>query len=249
MSDFLTRLAERELGAGPIILPRRPSVYSASPVYREATEGSARDDAQLHSSVPPRAVSRPEATLLPLRDTIASSRPGVAASVASPPNEEVPADPTVRDPVPARVAGGSAAASVVRVTGSSAADTMTEDFPARTAAPPVPADRGPRQPQRHALAEGGSSADAPATGTTTAQALLVPKLGSLPASRADQRQAWREVPQTTRVDAATGPIVRVTIGRVEVRAVTPGPLPAKKLPAAPGLSLGDYLRQRNRDRP
>jgi len=45
----------------------------------------------------------------------------------------------------------------------------------------------------------------------------------------------------------SSPTVRVTIGRIEVRAVmAPAPLPPKRsLPATPRLSLEDYLKRRN----
>jgi hypothetical protein len=47
-------------------------------------------------------------------------------------------------------------------------------------------------------------------------------------------------------EADDRPTVRVTIGRVEVRAVMPPPpAPAKSAPATPRLSLGDYLKQRS----
>jgi hypothetical protein len=45
--------------------------------------------------------------------------------------------------------------------------------------------------------------------------------------------------------AGTAPSIRVTIGRVEVRAVMPLALPIRPKPkAAPRLSLDDYLRSR-----
>lgn len=47
---------------------------------------------------------------------------------------------------------------------------------------------------------------------------------------------------------AAPPIVQVTIGRIEVRAVTPSAPPAPRAPArpqGPALSLDEYLRRRN----
>jgi hypothetical protein len=60
-------------------------------------------------------------------------------------------------------------------------------------------------------------------------------------------------PQEPRVDApeSSAPTVRVAIGRIEVRAITPppSPFPQQAAPArpAPTLSLDDYLKQRNRE--
>ena len=49
--------------------------------------------------------------------------------------------------------------------------------------------------------------------------------------------------------AAGEPTIKVTIGRIEVRAVTPPAQPAKpKKPTAPRLSLDDYLRRRDEER-
>ena len=58
-------------------------------------------------------------------------------------------------------------------------------------------------------------------------------------------------PQEPRVAApeSSAPAIRVTIGRIEVRAITPPPMPPtqRTLPARPGpeLSLDDYLKQHN----
>ena len=58
-------------------------------------------------------------------------------------------------------------------------------------------------------------------------------------------------PRETRVAApeAPAPTIRVAIGRIEVRAITPPPAPPtqRTAPARPGpaLSLDDYLKQRN----
>ncbi|WP_199746994.1 hypothetical protein, partial [Corallococcus sp. AB049A] len=48
------------------------------------------------------------------------------------------------------------------------------------------------------------------------------------------------------LESAPAPVVQVTIGRIEVRAVTP-PAPARPAPArtSPSLSLDEYLRRRN----
>jgi hypothetical protein len=68
-----------------------------------------------------------------------------------------------------------------------------------------------------------------------------------PATRADVRAAaTRASPAPLRDEAREAPIVRVTIGRVEIRAAVP-PAPAASRPAAGGprpLSLNDYLAGR-----
>lgn len=48
---------------------------------------------------------------------------------------------------------------------------------------------------------------------------------------------------------AAEPVIRVTIGRIEVRAAAPAPPPAPApRPAGPRLSLEDYLRRRGEGR-
>nr|MDQ3744997.1 hypothetical protein [Acidobacteriota bacterium] len=47
-------------------------------------------------------------------------------------------------------------------------------------------------------------------------------------------------------DTSAGGVIRVTIGRIEVHAVTPPPpTPKPYAPPAPKLSLEEYLRQHN----
>ena len=49
--------------------------------------------------------------------------------------------------------------------------------------------------------------------------------------------------------APSAPTVRVTIGRVEVRAIQPSPEPpTPSAPRGPRLTLDDYLRERGGDR-
>jgi hypothetical protein len=54
-------------------------------------------------------------------------------------------------------------------------------------------------------------------------------------------------PQETRVPApeSSAPAIRVTIGRIEVRAITPPPVPPAPARPGPELSLDDYLKQHN----
>jgi hypothetical protein len=68
-----------------------------------------------------------------------------------------------------------------------------------------------------------------------------------PRKKSHVERGWQE----PRVDApeATAPTIRVAIGRIEVRAITPPPSPLAQQTAparpAPTLSLDDYLKQRN----
>jgi hypothetical protein len=58
------------------------------------------------------------------------------------------------------------------------------------------------------------------------------------------RRAAENIPARREEAHSTTPTIRVTIGRIDVRAVTPPPLPAlETAPLAPGMSLDDYLRR------
>jgi hypothetical protein len=59
------------------------------------------------------------------------------------------------------------------------------------------------------------------------------------------RTAWEE----GQAGQAPEPTIRVTIGRIEVRATAPAPPPAPAArPAGPRLTLEEYLRRRNEGR-
>ncbi len=55
-----------------------------------------------------------------------------------------------------------------------------------------------------------------------------------------ERRALSDTPH-----APPAPTIQVTIGRIEVRAESPQPLPRRATPAAPRLTLDEYLRRRN----
>jgi len=61
-----------------------------------------------------------------------------------------------------------------------------------------------------------------------------------------QAERGGSAPGVPAPESAPAPVVQVTIGRIEVRAVTP-PAPARQAPArtSPSLSLDEYLRRRN----
>jgi hypothetical protein len=64
------------------------------------------------------------------------------------------------------------------------------------------------------------------------------------ASQSVRRKHFSPVDQRS---SGPAPIIRVTIGRVDVRAVqSPAPAPKRAKPRAPKLSLEDYLRKRER---
>ena len=127
-------------------------------------------------------------------------------------------------------------------------------------------------PTRRAPAEGptprrpDATPAAPSVGNSdeVADRRLRPAVTAVPEGRAERAPAidgdFRRAadrPATPRAETrkratsppAREPTIQVTIGRIEVRAVTPPAQPAKpKKPTAPRLSLDDYLRRRDEER-
>ena len=70
---------------------------------------------------------------------------------------------------------------------------------------------------------------------------------NLPKTPASQSLRRRDFPRVDQGSSKSPPIIRVTIGRVEVRAVqSPAPAPKQAKSRTPKLSLEDYLRKRTR---
>ncbi|CAG0951049.1 hypothetical protein BURK2_00200 [Burkholderiales bacterium] len=235
MSDFLTRLAQRSIGAAPLIAPRLPSLFApdepapaaintevqpvadvahitaaASLPMKPHVAGSIRaDTAEQHVVVSPQRHSTPETKkTAPAAAPIEHTLPRV---------EQAPAplvEASRANPQLAQAPAPAARAAVL------AASDGAEPLPARPAtepsghAPVAPQAWQPLLPQR-AAQPATTFAVAPDTSTT-------------------QRAAT----------APAAPTVNITIGRVEVRANVAAPQPAARPRTAskPALSLGDYLK-------
>ena len=65
--------------------------------------------------------------------------------------------------------------------------------------------------------------------------------------RSEGHPEWGSQESLAAAPGSSAPTVRVSIGRIEVRAITPPPAPPAQRPArlGPALSLDDYLKQRN----
>ncbi len=79
--------------------------------------------------------------------------------------------------------------------------------------------------------------------------VAAPAAPGRPASQHDARSPWADqaaLRETGSLAEQARPIVQVTIGRIEVRAVPPPPAPpATSTPVGPRVALDDYLRERN----
>ena len=72
----------------------------------------------------------------------------------------------------------------------------------------------------------------------------------LPSPAVPARSVRADDPEHAHEVDPAGPIVRVTIGRVEVRAIHPPAAPPRRVlsPVGPRLTLAEYLRQRSQRR-
>ncbi len=111
-------------------------------------------------------------------------------------------------------------------------------------ASPIPAPDAPGQ-RRTATAVREATEHSTTDDLTPRSAAIVPKItparqGTVPT------QTQRTVQQTHRPQASadSGPTIQVTIGRVEVRAMTSTPAGPARPPAAPIMTLEEYLRRK-----
>ena len=230
MTDYFTRLAERSLGITegiqPLIAPRFAPLDDQTLTAHEPTTSALE-------STPPIA-PRPRGDASPL-DTTPVSRKRPTAEPAH-------VGPQTREPI-ARVETTPAFAETAPVASLLLPDgprrPLDESIPAphslpsSAELPPVPIPAAPAAPELaktppvssaiHSLAE--SVTDRPATPV---------------ADRGEEHAIPEREPPS--------PIVRVTIGRIEVRAVSPVPPPTRTPPAkppGPRLTLESYLRARS----
>lgn len=227
MADFLTRLSARTLGTAPLARPRGqrlfdpgPVILSGPPLPGETLEASAvprREDGR--DAVPP---LRPPARQAPA--------PLVAPEAESPPAEPRSSSAEA-EPHPVReVAHGGPLRHRIDGIEPSPAPRSTAPMqePPHAAPPELVARTSPQDPQ--------PARPAP----TLAEIGAPPPNGRSDGDREDRRIAAR------RDAAAAAPAIRVTIGRVEVRAIMPPP--ATQRPERPArtsalMSLEDHLKR------
>lgn len=256
MSDFLGRLAERALGLAPVARPViAPAFAPASQAEGDwltetMVEAGGAPSVQLRPGAQPRAgVTRPPVKVSP------ASVEGLGPPKPTPAQpQRLPEDArALRGPVPGAPEPPSSDPEGAFLKAAGALDSATSPGPAfPAAAPAFPSAALALQP-------GAPSAQA----DPLIHALFAPAapIHRAPAPPGRHQSATQEsygqpahagqadtAPPSPAVRAA-GPTIRVTIGRIDVRAAQPavGPAPAAApRPAAPRTSLDDYLRERSK---
>lgn len=226
MNDFLTRLAQRSMGAAPLISPRLPSLFAPPEEPNigitdpAAVIGTAQGTTIAPAPAPSHATApaapphiEPRASVYPLQDTVTPE----AAIKQNAARRSERTEPHV-EPAPT---------------------PLVPNVQANTPAVPQPAHTAsPFAPLAEPRAESGNQDGRAAPGPWLP---LLPQRKTEPAAvlpaMADDRPAAQAAP--------AAPTVHITIGRVEVRAniATPPAAPRPRTASQPALSLSDYLKR------
>ncbi len=243
MSDFLDRLACRAIGSEAALAPRLPSLFEPSqraPTLALGDEG----EAPVQGREAPAASAAMPAALQ------------VQSPHAAGPAERSRASATPTDPAPTS-APAQAVAPAQRHTLSSPALELAPRNTPPVERPAVPSTAGHPDttnspspvPPRHArLAPRPASVSQPACGSLRPAPVPVfaaPRVGpaSAPPGQAVARRA-AAAPVASEIGASSEPVVHVSIGRLEVRAVAPTGAASRRRDGPQPSGLDDYLRQR-----
>jgi hypothetical protein len=257
MSDFLKNLASRSLNLMPLVQPRLASRFeplpftggfaSTSPFEVQAAEDEADDDGQAMAAQSPARTptarvieSPPVASSSQLPDGLREEKDGIAGQADHVPSQtsssRQPHVPILAQPVKTErqpVSSPSTEASQADLAQTAAGGTDKPQTNRPEARNAFESDSESRLESRirRALAEqlNGREAQEP------------PRVFPLAESPLAAQAERRETPESA-------PIIRVTIGRIDVRAINaPAPQEARRAAPrpAPQLSLEDYLRQRS----
>jgi hypothetical protein len=238
MSDFLGNLVARNLNRAAVLLPRLPSLYE--PTLEAGGDAGIAVDEQVW--IDPPSQQRPSPAGGPPRveppPHAAAPRIAPAPLSSSPsPSPDRPLDRAA--PVPFTEPRHPEAVSTPR-DGVPPPRPMRADVPAP--APPAPPAGEPAPPRPLRQVEDGAPVPARRGDPVRTEPETRPM--SPPRLVPTEREPPRPEP-----DAEPAPTIQVSIGRIEVRAVlAPAPRSPRVAPAAPRLSLEEYLRARNGDR-
>jgi hypothetical protein len=237
MDDFLSRLIERSAGRAQGARPAVAPLFAPGPDVPDDVLDIAADDPFEVVPTAPWPLTPPDDAHAAQRAPAERHRP-VAGPAATVPAESVPAPAAVDRRV------GDSTQATQRAQRADVTGTYPAPFSHIRA--PSPARRGAKAddhratlPRRRARADGRPPSPALDTVITA---------GPHP----HDADLSREIPVPRRdEEAPTAPIIRVSIGRIEVRAVSapPAAAPRAVAPRTPAsLSLEEYLRPRGAER-
>lgn len=225
MADFLSRLAERTLGIGGTVEPRLAPLFAGGAGL--ADDGLVEEDETVVAPRRETRVDAPAGLVAPRADERATEGPRAASDEAHPYSDDAPVVErrTIERQAPAPLPPLRAPAED-RVPGPPHPDAV-EVGALRETQPPL------LLPERRI-----APAPLPALQTPV-------RAAPAPAAEPSATSSLDRASSPARIGDAT-PTVRVTIGRVEVRAVFPAAEAPRSAPAPwePSLTLEEYLKQR-----
>jgi hypothetical protein len=262
MTDFLADLLERSRGQVSGLVPRIPSVFEPP---RGGTSWPAGTDTVRMPADAPAAAGRVPSEGVPQPSPGAgpSRRAGPSRQAAARPRSRIPApSPEAVPPgslrIPARTGPRAAGEPALPQAGPLVPHATAGTRPAGPAAhrprPPATVSGGgdqrvPRPEIEQDMAErrGPGALGPPAA--TVGEPLPPPRRGLLTTPRPGAFAGSPAFPGPAGDPAPPPePTVHVTIGRVEIRAVTAPAPPARPAPAARAMGLDEYLAERNQRR-
>jgi len=243
VTDYLDRLVTRSFGLPGGVGPRLPSAYEADvavdePLIEVREESATRPSlASQPARTPNPPTPRRENAGAPAPRRGAARRPETEATPTAAPREASPKTPTRASRRPARGLSSPEADptppsnTVLLVGQPGEPEGMAAGL---LAAPLAPDEPMPEEPARPAV-------PSVFAGPTSRHAEIRP---ALPVEVAVPR-AGAALNAQPRAQPSAVPAVRITIGRIDVRAVTPPePARARTPTTPPPLSLDDYLERR-----
>jgi len=246
MTDFLARLAERALGVAPVAHPLIPSLY-APDVNGLLPELPEREDDSTPATEDPSALDATGPSPPVIGPADAAGRHS-----ADPFGRSTVADSIRHDAMPSKVASAPSSGRRPPSPGTTPARSPVDDGEHRGEArvPSTVPERPvalyaepPVTPSVRRALHATSSLDGTRDGTRSWRPLGPRVVANETASLAVREPPSLEVPPAP---TAVAPTIRVTIGRIEVRAAAP-PTPPEPEPThrpEPALSLDAYLKLR-----
>jgi hypothetical protein len=235
MADFLTRVAQRALGVAPVVRPVIPSRYAPGPRPPSIDDEPFEVAVERERSAPRPPIradrENPEPTYAnPGRKSAETAVTDTEARASAPTNEQVDdATPPPRKATPAI----EPLADRPTTKGSTPEPAPLREPVAAGARPTIEATPSHR---------GALAADArPANEATLSRE-------EWGVARVDRPEGPASFP-VGREPAAEAAPIRITIGRIDVRAILPATAPAPRQAAdagRPAMTLEDYTRRRNR---
>ncbi len=227
MNDFLTRLAQRSMGAAPLIAPRLPSLFAPAEESNSNVADSTAGADMAHRTT---LVSPPVPSSTPAHNTHASIEPQTPLRQS----QRSTGPEAALSPVPA------ARPESVAPRAESTLTTLVQTVHEHTQAAP---QLGPVASRPTAAAEPLLTPR-----KQDDRAAPEPWKPLLPQRKAESAAAFPAVadtPVSTDTGTPPAPTVHITIGRVEVRAniATPPAAPRPRTVSQPALSLSDYLKR------